>query len=146
MNAQENKQLVMQGYQLFQSGDIRKLMDLYHDDAEWISPDSEYTPYAGSYHGKQGIGQFFAKLDASVQTVYFQARQFIAEGDTVVVTGDATWIAKPTGRRFDNPWVHVFTMRDGKVSRFRAYHDTAPGDRAFHPELASTTTSMPLHH
>jgi uncharacterized protein len=146
MNAQENKQLVMQGYRLFQSGDIRKLMDLYHDDADWISPDSEYTPYAGSYHGKQGIGQFFAKLDAAVQPVLFEARQFIAEGDTVVVTGDATWIAKSTGRRFDNPWVHVFTMRDGKVARFQAYHDTAPGDRAFHPELAATAAAVPLHH
>jgi ketosteroid isomerase-like protein len=33
MDAQENKRVVMEGYQMFQSGDIPQLLEHYHDDA-----------------------------------------------------------------------------------------------------------------
>lgn len=147
MNIQENKQLVMKGYRLFQSGDIRQLLDLYHEDAEWVTPESEFVPFAGNFHGKQGIAQFFAKLDAAAQTVRFEPKQTIAEGDQVVVTGDATWLAKATGRSYDSPWVHVFTLRNGKVARFMAYYDTAASERAFHPEQpGQASMATQLHH
>jgi ketosteroid isomerase-like protein len=93
------------------------LLDRYHEDAEWIAPESELVPFSGNFYGKSGIAQFFAKLDAAVQTIRFKTKQFIAEGDTVV-TGEGNWLAKPTGRHYDSVWVHVFTLRDGKVARF----------------------------
>lgn len=145
MDTQQNKQLVMEGYRLFQSGDIRKLMDLYHDSAEWIGPESEFIPFAGTFHGKAGIGQFFALLEGSVQALRFEPQQFIAEADTVVVSGNATWLARQTGRSYDSPWVHVFTLRDGKVARVEAYYDTAPAERAFRPDRpdqAAAATSL----
>lgn len=147
MNTAENKQLVMEGYRLFQSGDIRSLMERYHDDAEWIGPESEFVPFAGRFHGKAGIAEFFTKLDANAQALRFEPQQVIAEGDKVVVTGEATWLAKPTGRSYDSPWVHVFTIRDGKVARFQSYLDTAAGEKAFRPDQpAQAAAAAPLHH
>ncbi len=147
MNPEQNKQLVMEGYRLFQSGDIRNLLERYHDHAEWIGPESEFVPFAGHFHGKAGIGQFFALLEASVQPLRFEPRQFIAEGDTVVVTGDASWIAKQTGRSYDSPWVHVFSIQDGKVARFQSYYDTAATERALHMDQPGQPWSAAqLHH
>lgn len=74
-------------------------------------------------------------------------KEFIAEGDKVVVVGEASWLAKPTGRSFDSPRVHVLTLRDGKIARFEAYNDTAPAERAFRPDQpAAASTAAPLHH
>jgi ketosteroid isomerase-like protein len=147
MGIQENKQLVMEGYRLFQNGDIRNLLDRYHDDAEWLSPESEFVPFAGCFHGKAEIGQFFNKLDDAVQATSFVPRQFIAEGDLVVVTGDATWLAKKTGRSYDSPWVHVFTLRDGKVARFHSYYDTAAAEHALHTDQpGGTVSAAQMHH
>jgi ketosteroid isomerase-like protein len=147
MNAQDNKKLVIEGYRLFQAGDIRALLDRYHDNAEWVGPESEHLPYAGSYHGKQGIAQFFANLDSTAQALQFEPQQFIAEGDKVVVTGISTWLAKSTGRTYDSPWVHVFTIRDNKVAHFHAYWDTAPAERALSPSLpAGPELGKHLHH
>jgi ketosteroid isomerase-like protein len=147
MSTQENKKLVMEGYQLFKSGDIRGLLDRYHDNAEWIAPEAEYLPFGGSFHGKQEIGRFFAELDASVQATRFEPRHFIAEGDKVVVTGDSSWVAKATGIAYDNPWVHVFTIHDGKVARFEGYYDTAPASRALHPvSTGAQAAATHLHH
>jgi ketosteroid isomerase-like protein len=147
MGTQENKQLVMEGYRLFQSGDIRALLDRYHDDAEWLGPESELLPFAGPFHGKAGIAQFFAKLDAAVRSIRFEPKQMIAEGEQVVVTGEASWMAKPTGRSYDSAWVHVFTLRDGKVARFQSYYDTAASEKAFQlDQPGQATAAAPLHH
>jgi ketosteroid isomerase-like protein len=147
MDAQQNKQRVQESYRLFQNGDIQGILERCHDDAEWLSPDSDVMPFAGSFHGKPGIAEFFSKLDATLQAVRFEPREFIAEGDKVVVLGQASWHAKPTGRRFDVPWVHVFTMRDGKVARFEAFTDTAAGERALRPDQAARPSAgSTLHH
>lgn len=147
MSAQENRQIVIEGYRDYQNGNIQGLLDRYHEDAEWSAPESELLPFSGNFHGKSGIAQFFAKLDASVQTIRFEPRQFIAEGDKVVVIGEASWLAKPTGRAYDSSWVHVFTLRDGKVARLEAFYDTAASERAFQPgQPGQPSVATELHH
>lgn len=147
MDANENKLLVMGAYRLFQNGDIPGLLDLYHDDAEWIGPESDIVPFAGRFHGKDGIAQFFTKLGTAVQPVQFVPQHIVAEGDKVVVSGMATWRVRLTGRGYDTSWVHIFTMRDGKVATFEAYYDTAASERAFRPDYpAEAALGAHLHH
>ena len=148
MGAQENKQMVIEGYQLFQRGDIPHLLQKYHDDAVWIEPEAENVPFAGKHDGIAEIARFFEQLDAATQAIRFEPKEFIADGDKVVVTGDATWRVKATGRSFDSPWVHVFTIRDGKIAGFQSYHDTAAGERAFRPDQPGQAAApgAPLHH
>ena len=55
----------------------------------------------------------------------FEPRQFIAQEDTVVVLGSYRGTARETGRRFATEWAQVFTLREGKVTKFREYADTA---------------------
>jgi ketosteroid isomerase-like protein len=147
MDAQQNKQRVQEAYQLFLKGDIQGVIDRCHDDAEWTSPESDYIPFAGMFRGKQGIAEFFSKLGANAHPQRFEPQEFIAEGDKVVVLGQATWQVKPTGRSFDTPFIHVFTMRDGKVARFEAHADTAAGERAFRPDQgAQPSMTTQVHH
>lgn len=146
-NTQANKQVVIDGYRDYQNGNIQGLLDRYHDDAEWSTPESELLPFSGNFHGKPGIAQFFAKLNDAVQTIRFEPGQFIAEHDKVVVTGEASWLAKPTGRTYESAWVHVFTLRDGKVARFQGFYDTAASERAFQPrQTAQPSAATGLHH
>lgn len=147
MDAQENKRVVMEGYQMFQSGDIPRLLESYQDDALWIEPEVEHVPFSGQRKGKAAIAQFFKDLDNAAQALRFEPKDIIAEGDKVVVTGEATWLVRQTGRTYDSPWVHVFTIRDGKVARFQDYHDTAAGERAYRPGLpGQASTGASLHH
>lgn len=147
MNAQENKRLVMEGYQKYQKGDIPGLLQMYHDDAVWIEPDSEYIPFAGKHAGKGDIARFFQDLDRAAQALRFEPKDFVAEGDKVIVTGEATWLVRDTGRTYESPWVHIFTLRDGKVARFEDYHDTAASERAYRPDQpGQASTRAPLHH
>lgn len=147
MNIQEQKQLVMDGYREFQRGDIQNLLNRFHEDAEWASQEVEFVPFSGNYHGRQEIAQFYAKLDAAAEPVRFDIKQMVAEGDQVIVSGESSWRARSTGRSYDTPWVHVFTLRDGKVARFESYYDTAACEKAFHPEQSGQApAAAQLHH
>lgn len=133
MDSQQNKQLVLNGYQLFQAGEIEQLLQLFSDDIEWIEADVEFVPFSGSYHGKQEVAQFFMELGNAQEAELFEPQDVIAEGNKVVVTGNSKWIVRATGQSYESPWVHVFTIQDGKIARFQAYNDTAASRAAFLP-------------
>ena len=50
---------------------------------------------------------------------------YIAQGDKVATTGGYSGVVKATGKRFDCAVAHIFTIHDGKVSRFLDFMDTA---------------------
>jgi ketosteroid isomerase-like protein len=147
MNTEQNKQAVQEAYRMYQNGDVASIVERCHDDCEWTSPDSDLIPMSGPFHGKPGVADYFIRLGSAMQATRFEPREFIAEGDKVVVIGQATWQVKATGRSFDTPWVHVFTMRDGKIASFEAFGDTAAGERAFRPEApVQPPMTSQLHH
>lgn len=50
-----------------------------------------------------------------------------------LVADDVDWVlgweratAIDTGRRFESEWVHVFTVKGGKITRWRGFFNTAP--------------------
>ncbi len=61
----------------------------------------------------------------------FEPREFVAQGDTVVVLGYERSLVKPTGRAFENEWAHVYTLGDGKIAKGRFFEDTAAQVVAF---------------
>jgi ketosteroid isomerase-like protein len=143
----DTKKFISEGYKLFTAGDIKGLLERFNNDAEMINPDSDYLPIGGSYHGTKEIAEFFMKLNETSQCTSFEPKSMVQEGDTVVVTGDSSWIARSTGIPYDNPFVHVFTVQDGKVASIRAYYDTSKLEHALHPATAAgQAASKPLHH
>jgi ketosteroid isomerase-like protein len=147
MNAQQNKQLIMQCYQLYSDKNISALLNLFHDDIEWIANDSDDIPFAGSFHGKDEVAQFFTKLDQAQDAITFEPQDFIAEGDKVVACGISSWHVKSTGLSYDNPWAHVFTVRDGKVARLQQYNHTAAAEAAFRPMTGvGEAKAAPMRH
>lgn len=142
----DTKKLISEGYKLFAAGDLKGLLERYHDDADLINPESDYLPMASSYHGKQEIADYFMKLNETAQCVSLEPKTMVAEGDTVVVTGDSSWIVRSTGVGYDNPFVHVFKIRDDKVVSQRAYYDTSKMEHALHPASTGQAAGKPLHH
>jgi ketosteroid isomerase-like protein len=131
VSAEENKQLITQGYELFQRGDIDGLLATYADDIEWCSPEMDNVPFSGSYHGKDEVRQFFTDLSNAMVPLEFAPREMIAEGDKVMVLGHEAWSVRANNRRLEGDWAHVFTIRDGMVVAFQDYAHTAAVMTAF---------------
>ena len=125
MNEQENVRLVQQAYESFGRGDIQGVLNSLSEQVEWRTPKPEGVPFGGEYRGRQGVGRFFAELNEHEQVTRFEPREFIAQGDRVVACGVYACTAKATGRKVESEWVHLFTIRNGKVVKFQEHFDTA---------------------
>ena len=139
MSAESNKQLVMRGYAMFKNRNIQAILDICADTIEWTSLESEHVPFSGTFHGKDGLADYFRKLDQAVEFLSFEPQTFIAEGDTVMVCGRLRGQVRANGATYDDKWVHVFTVENDKLTRMQQYHDTAAIEAAFMPTAASGT-------
>lgn len=131
MSEQENTGLVQKAYGNFQSGDIPAILGALSEDVEWVFPELEGVPVARSWHGREEVGQFFQTLDDTQEVRQFEPREFVAQGDKVVALGHYAWHVKSTGREWESDFAHVFTVRDGEVTKFQEYTDSAALAAAF---------------
>ncbi len=131
MSQQENTRLVQQCYENFKTGDIQSLLNLLSDDITWELPEIENVPFSGRRQGREQVGQFFTTVAETQNVLQFEPQEFIAEGDKVVSLGSYRWLVKSTEREFTSKWVHVFTVRDGKIVAFLEYTDTAAAAAAY---------------
>ncbi|MEQ1763543.1 MAG: nuclear transport factor 2 family protein [Pyrinomonadaceae bacterium] len=125
-----NTEIVKKGYECFGSGDIEGLLELYSDDISWETPKVDNAAYSGARQGKEAVLEFFGMLAESETFTKFEPTEFIAEGDRVVVLGKFEANVKATGKTFATDWVHVMTVKDGKVTAFREHFDTAAANQA----------------
>lgn len=131
MNEKENTALVQQGYKLFSQGDIPGLLKLMGPDVTWETPKLENVPFTGKFQGVQGVGQFFSALAGAIDILKYEPREFIAQGNKVLVLGDNRYRVKGQKDEFDDRWVDVLTVENGKITRYEQYGNTAQLERAF---------------
>ena len=125
MAEEQNIGVVQRGYEAFGRGDIESLLALLDETITWATPGPADLPMAGNRRGRAGVAEFFQTLVATVDVLRFEPKQFVAQGDVVVVLGDDTSRVKATGTSIEFEWVHVFTLRDGKVVAFKEYGDVS---------------------
>ena len=135
MEQEENAKVVRDAYAAFARRDIATLLTFLDDAIQWnpVQGAGPHVKVAGERLGKAAVADFFDLL-AREQTFHmFEARQFVAEGDTVAVLGHYVATPHSTGRKFEANWVMVFTMRDGKIVRFQEFTDSAAVNAAWEP-------------
>jgi ketosteroid isomerase-like protein len=110
----------------FGRGDIGYVIDAHAEDVVSESPVSRTStlPWAGTRTGRRELVEYFETMAAHVRPEAFHAVVFTASGDRVVVEGSNAGTVLATGERYEHDWVMVFTIRDGKVVRFRHFYDT----------------------
>lgn len=131
MSDQQNLQIIKDAYAAFRSGDIPALLSSLSDDVTWELPGPAEIPYAGMRHGRDGAAEFFRLLSESDEVQVFEPRRFLADSDVVVVLGRYEARVKSTGKTAATDWVHVFELRDGKVTSWREYYDMLSYARAY---------------
>ncbi len=129
MTAHDHKQTLQAIHAALAEGDGRPLIAAMRDDFCWTL--SGQGPWARTWRGKEAVlRDLLAPLNAQFATRYrSRARNFIAEGDTVVVEckGD---VATKAGDRYDNDYCFVYRFADdGKLIALTEYMDTALAER-----------------
>jgi ketosteroid isomerase-like protein len=124
-------ELVQGLYAAFGRGDVAAILNALADDVTWCVQGPAWLPWFGARRGREQVGQFFQAIGTNLGIQEFTPREFLAQGDRVIVLGYERGCAVPTGRPYQGEWVHVFTVRNGQVTDFREYCDTAAIADAF---------------
>lgn len=109
--------------------------DHLHQEVRWTSlsngaPGMEFTK---PFTGKDSALAYFGELGRTWQMNFYRAKDFIAEGDRVVVISECSWTHRLTGRTIETPKVDILTLRDGLVTDVQEFYDTARAEAASTP-------------
>jgi ketosteroid isomerase-like protein len=117
--------IVQQAYEAFGRGDVPAMLELVADEVDWEFVGPASLPYAGRRRNRSEVGKFFADIPRADDLQAFEPREFIEGGEHVTVLGWERATALDTGTRFEGEWVHVFTVKSGKITRWRGFFNTA---------------------
>ncbi len=128
MSIEKNIQTVRDFFAAIGRGDREALLALAAEDIEWIIPGKDW-PLAGTRQGHAGLTDLLETASKSVETST-EPREFVAQGDRVLVVGFAKGKIKATNKIFEDDWVFAITVRDGRLTHIREYTDTQALARA----------------
>ena len=107
--------------------EVEKALDLYTDDIVWESPVRNLV-----FRGKEAAGENYRKMFASFKIEEFRCVERFATEDrvvddsiaTLVLVGDTVENAPvPVGSKVQIRLLHIFEMREGKISREVVFED-----------------------
>ena len=128
MSSEKNVQTVKDFFAAIGRGDKEGLRALVAEDIEWIIPGEDW-PLAGTRHGHAGLADLLETASKSIETST-EPREFVAQGDRVLVVGFARGKIKATNKTFEDHFVFAITVRDGRLTSIREYVDTQALARA----------------
>jgi len=124
MSEQANEQVVRRLYAAFGRGDVAGVLDTLAEDIEWRIAGPSELSYAGVHRGRDEVAKFFETLGQAQEFEVFEAQEYFARGDKVVVLGHERQRVKATGLTVETEWAQVFTLAGGKITKFHNFVDT----------------------
>jgi len=134
MEEARNTTVVKDAYAAFSRGDIQTLLSKLADDVVWMAVygAGSHVPTAGERRGKAAVSEFFKQVAENITFSRFEPKEFIATGGKVVVLGHYT-ATTPMKKSFDSDFAMVFTLRNGQVTRFQEFCNSAAINAAYAP-------------
>ena len=129
MSTEKNVQTVKDFFAAIGRGDREGLLALVAEDVEWIIPGEDWL-LAGTRHGHAGLADLVKTQSETMETSLMEPREFVAQGDRILVVGFARGKIKATNKTWEDDWIFAITVRDGRLTSIREYIDTQALARA----------------
>ena len=117
--------VVKQSYAAFARGDIPAIVNLIADQVDWQDVCPASLPYSGLRRNRAEVAKFFSESAQVDEIKTFEPREFIVAGENVTVLGYMEGYARDTKQEFRTDFIHLFTVQNGKITRWRGFINTA---------------------
>ena len=114
-------EIIRSFYDQLKADDAPGALSLMAHDIEWTTMWHYKVVGRGPERVAEGL---FKPLMAEWSSFALEPTEFVMDGDTVVSLGRFTGVHGSTGKQVEAGYAHVWTVKDGKISRFRQYIDT----------------------
>jgi len=129
----DNIKTVQDVYKNFGEKNIPGILAHFDKEVVWERPGAPDIPFCGTFNGHEGMIKFLTLVSQTIKMESFVPKQFLGNGDTVVVIGEDTAHVISTGKSYTTHWIQVFILKDQKIIRGRAYIDTLQIAKAVQP-------------
>jgi ketosteroid isomerase-like protein len=125
MSEEANIALVRELLGMFRQRDHERVFEFYDPEIEWdASRNAAINPdIAGVYHGHEGVRRYWRNWLEAWSDLDFDVDDVVANGDEVaaLIRNQRQW-GRHSGIVTEMPpYGIVFTVKDGKVTRWRSY-------------------------
>lgn len=127
----KNIELVRSLHRAFAQRDIPAMLALLSPTVEWGEPPNPHNPAGGTRHGHAGFLEWARIGNEAEEVLVLEPRDYLTNDDPVAVVGFTRCRVRQTGAAYDTDFVHLVTIRDGKVQCFREFFDTYAAAEAF---------------
>jgi uncharacterized protein len=113
ISVHKNVETIRRGFDAFNKGDMKALMELFHENASWHVPGR--SPLAGDYKGRDAVFAFFGRIaQESGGTFKAEPRHLLSDDEGRVVALEHL-SAKRGGKTLSADACIVFELKDGRV-------------------------------
>jgi ketosteroid isomerase-like protein len=114
-------------YEAFARGDVPAVLGAMHPEIQWREAENNpYMPTGEAWVGPDAIVKnLFIRLSEEWDGFSVNPKSFHDAGDVVTVEGRYTGKHNETGKALDAQFCHIWTLKDGKITAFQQYTDTA---------------------
>ncbi|MDX1395573.1 MAG: nuclear transport factor 2 family protein [Gemmatimonadota bacterium] len=122
-----NVDIVAGLYDAFARGDVPAVLGAMHPEIHWYEAEGNpYEPSGEAWVGPDAIVEnLFSKLGVDWGGFAVLTSSFHDAGDVVVVEGRYSATHTGTGKPLDAQVCHIWTVQDGRITKFQQYVDTA---------------------
>ena len=123
----DNVSLLKSLYDAFSRGDMPTVLGAMSPEIKWHEAESNpYRPSGEAWVGPNAVlNNLFVKLGTDWDGFAVHPKTFHGAGDSVIVEARYSGTYKATGKSMDTQVCHVWDVKDGKLTRFQQYVDTA---------------------
>ncbi|MCB9907220.1 MAG: nuclear transport factor 2 family protein [Planctomycetes bacterium] len=125
--------LVRSLYRAFADKDISSILGMLSDDIEWGEPENPFNPAGGTRKGHSGFLEWISIGKNAEDILVLSPQKMLTDLDSVAVVGHMKCRAISTGKVYESDFVHLVTLRDGKICKFQEFFDTYVAGEAFRP-------------
>ena len=90
-----------------------------------LAEGAEPLAFTAAVTGKERLRSNFNGLLGSWEMIRYIVDELVGEDDRVVAIGSTAWRNRATGKSVETPKVDVWRFKDGRVTEFFEYYDTA---------------------
>jgi uncharacterized protein len=126
-----NLAIVNELYTAFARRDIKGMLVLLSDDIEWGEPENPHNPAGGIRKGHDGFLEWISIGRDAEEILVLEPDRFLTDEYGVAVTGYMKCRAIATGKLYESDFVHLVTIKNGKICRFIEFFDTYIAGEAF---------------
>jgi uncharacterized protein len=123
--AQQSLDTIHAVYEAFAKRDIPAVLGRFDTAIEWIaaehSPLADQSPYRGLTRVRDGV---FMRMGERFERFSIRVDEIFAADDKVIMLGVYLGAFKSTAKPFEAQVAHIWTVANGKVTKFQQYTDT----------------------